>query len=114
MVQECADVMVRYTQSKRDRNHKEIESILLRCGMSVADTSALGKGFPDLVVAMNGQTFLVEIKDGALPPSARKLTPDEQKFHDAWKGKIIIICDVDEAVCFALDVRGGKRYADEK
>ena len=55
----------------------------------------------DIVVAKNGINVLVEIKDGNKPPSARKLTPDEQKFHDEWKGLIRIVETFDDVV--ALD-----------
>ena len=66
--------------------------------MSVFDTAAVGKGFPDLVVGWRGLNFLVEIKDGDKPPSARKLTVDEQAFHDAWGGEVIVADNPEDAV----------------
>jgi hypothetical protein len=49
-------------------------------------------------VGFRGNNVLVEIKDGLLPPSKRKLTPDELKFHATWLGEVVIINNVDEAI----------------
>lgn len=81
-----------------DANHAEIAKAFRRCGWSVADTSRLGSGFPDLVVARAGRTVLVEVKDGAKPPSKRKLTEDEQSFADAWHGEYRIAESVDDVL----------------
>ena len=44
-------------------------------------------------------TFLMEIKDGTKPPSARKLTAAEQKFHDEWPGdNLYIVNSIAEAL----------------
>lgn len=84
---------------KIDANQNEIVEVLRKAGLSVAITSMVGNGFPDLVVSGAAwhertgkywKTILVEIKDGDKPPSARKLTPDEKKFHDMWRGYIVI------------------------
>lgn len=73
-------------RARVDDNQREIVSALRRAGAVVAVTSALGKGFPDIVFAhpnlMGAQ--LVEIKDGSKPKSAQALTPDEQVFHAEW------------------------------
>jgi hypothetical protein len=83
---------------RTDANQTAIVSAFRKCGASVAITSALGKGFPDLVVGYRRRNFLVEIKDGSKPPSAQKLTPDETKWHDAWRGQITIIRSVDDVL----------------
>lgn len=36
----------------------------------------------------------VEVKDGSKPPSARRLTPDEEKFRMNWKGGYKIVEDL--------------------
>jgi hypothetical protein len=77
--------------ARTDANHGEIVTTFRKMGFSVADTSRLGDGFPDCVIARNGLTALVEIKDGTKPPSKRELTPDEIIFRDAWKGKYYIV-----------------------
>ena len=35
--------------------------------------------------------ILVEVKDGAKPPSARQLTDDQIEFRHAWRGDIYIV-----------------------
>jgi len=88
-------------KAKVDVNQPEIVKRYRDYGCSVAITSMLGKGFPDIIVARNSKTILVEIKDGSLPPSKRRLTKDEQKFRDSWKGCCLIIedeIDVEESL----------------
>ena len=49
----------------------------------------------------NGNTYTVEIKDGNLPPSARKLTKGEQQFKEKVESvgvKYHVITSVDEAI----------------
>ncbi len=69
-----------------DDNHAAIVSALRAVGCAVQSLAAVGKGCPDLVVGRRGQTFLLEVKDGSKPPSARKLTPDEEEWHRVWCG----------------------------
>ena len=71
---------------------------LRRLGCSVAITSGLGDGFPDVVVRRRGKNLLIEIKDGAKPPSARKLTSDQIDFHSAWRGTIVVVESVEQAL----------------
>jgi hypothetical protein len=77
--------------ARTDANHSEIIGMLRKLGFSVADTSRLGSGFPDCVIAKHGHTALVEIKDGRKPPSQRLLTEDEQAFRDSWKGQYFVV-----------------------
>jgi len=75
-------------------------------GCSVAVTSAVGAGFPDLVVGINGLNIMVEIKDGAKPPSERRLTPAQVDFHGYWRGQIVVIETVDQVIALVAAVRG--------
>lgn len=74
-----------------DANHGQIINAFRALGFSVADTSKLGAGFPDAVIARQGRTAVVEIKDGKKPPSARVLTKPEMKFRDAWSGIYLLV-----------------------
>ena len=81
-----------------DANQNEIVDALRSVGALVAITSALGNGFPDIVTAFRGRLYLVEIKDGRSPPSARKLTKPEAEFHAKWTGYVHIVNNIDEAL----------------
>lgn len=84
---------------RTDANQKEIVEKLRSLGFSVWSTHVIGKGFPDLVVGKYAMNFLIEVKDGAKPPSSQRLTEDELVFHRSWKGHVCILaspldCDV--------------------
>jgi hypothetical protein len=54
---------------------------------------------PDLLVGYRNKTALIEVKDGSKPPSARQLTPDQQKWHRKWNGgTLAVVCDVESAL----------------
>jgi Holliday junction resolvase len=81
-----------------DANQNSIVEALRECGAVVRIISQ-GGGIPDLLVGYNGYTILMEVKDGDKPPSARKLTEDEQKFFDEWIGGMLaIVNNVEEAL----------------
>jgi len=74
-----------------DANQGQIVEALRAAGYSVAITSSLGNGFPDLVVGGFGRNFILECKDGNKPPSAQKLTRDEAIWHENWRGDTMIV-----------------------
>ncbi|MEY4720068.1 MAG: hypothetical protein RL563_2686 [Pseudomonadota bacterium] len=81
--------------ARRDDNEGEIVRALRECGAQVVYIDEPC----DLIVGYKGRTILVEIKDGSKPPSARKLTPNEQKFHDEWTGgELHVITSVSQAL----------------
>lgn len=84
--------------AKPDANQTEIVEAYRAIGASVAVTSQLGNGFPDLVVGFRGRNWLIEIKDGTQPPSKRRLTPAEKKFHEAWRGQVDVVNNITEAL----------------
>lgn len=87
--------------AKVDANHADVVRALRSIGCGVLDLSAVGKGCPDLLVVWPTAPFrqeLFEVKDGAKPPSARKLTPDQERFHAMWRGPIHVVTSPDEAL----------------
>ena len=76
---------------RTDSNHKEILEHIRKRGATAFSTHAIGKGFPDIVMGYEGRNYLIEVKDGSKPPSARKLTEAEVLFHEKWKGKVHIV-----------------------
>lgn len=82
--------------NKVDSNQPMMVAALRHLGYSVAVTSAIGKGFPDIVVGYNDANLVVEIKDPGKPPSKRKLTDDEEKWQSAWRGSVIVAETTDD------------------
>lgn len=84
---------------KVDDNQKTlVKQIRQLPGVTVRHTHTIGEGFPDLAIGFRGTTYLAEVKDPTKPPSARKLTPDEEKFHAEWTGQIAIIQTIDDVI----------------
>lgn len=89
------------TWKKSDLNQQSIVDQLRKRYFSVAIISEVGGGIPDLIVGRGGKNLLVEIKNPNRPPNTQKLTPDEQEFHDTWKGKVIIAKTLEDIIkCF--------------
>jgi len=82
--------------SKIDSNHESIVRSLRKVGARVLSLAAVGKGCPDLLVYRAGRLYLLEVKDGAKPPSARKLTPDQVRFHKLWP--VTVVTSIEEAI----------------
>ena len=81
--------------AKVDDNQSEIVALFRKLGWSVLIISQL-KNCCDIIVSKNGRTVAIEIKDGAKPPSARKLSDGEIKFRDMWQGEYsLVICNDD-------------------
>jgi len=84
--------------SKIDVTQPAIVQTFRQMGARVQVLSFVGKGFPDLLICYRGTLALVEVKDGDKSASRRRLTPDEQAWHDEWEGApLYIIASVDEA-----------------
>lgn len=81
-----------------DDNQSEIVKAFRKLGATVTPTHMIGQGFPDIVVGYCGVNYLIEIKDGSKVPSQRKLTTDEQDWHDNWKGSVDIVESVSDVV----------------
>lgn len=92
-------------RSKRvDRNQPEIVAGFRKYGFTVFHTHEVGNGFPDIAISRRNKTTLVEIKDGKLSPSARKLTPAESHFHTIWQDKVYIVESMDDVEKLAKEL----------
>jgi Holliday junction resolvase len=99
--------------AKVDDNQEEIVKALRAVGATVQTLAAVGKGVPDLLVGYQGQTILVEVKDGKKSPSERRLTEDQLKWHGAWNGgPLAIVTDV-EGAWRAIGLLKGKNENDQ-
>jgi hypothetical protein len=56
---------------------------LRRAGCFVVDLAGVGDSCPDALVGFRGRWVLLELKNGELPPSARKLRPGQAQFFAA-------------------------------
>jgi hypothetical protein len=90
-----------------DDNQAEIVEALRRVGASVQSIAKVGAGCPDLLVGYRRRTFLLEVKDGKKPLSARKLTPLETKWQRMWTGWPVEIVNSVEEALFAIGALGG-------
>jgi Holliday junction resolvase len=71
--------------AKKDDNQRSIVRDLVTIGFSVWETHQLGSGKPDLVIALRGETAVVEIKS-----EKGKLNEQQSDFFKLWQGKKIV------------------------
>lgn len=95
--------------AKVDANQPAIMAALRQAGATVYSLAAVGDGMPDLLVGYAGKTALCEVKDGSKPPSARQLTPDQQRWHQTWQGGTLAVVPDVEAALRVLAVMKGSR-----
>jgi hypothetical protein len=90
-----------------DSNQAEIVEALRGIpGCTVAITSAVGGGFPDLLVGYRGFNFCFEIKDPTKPTADQSLTDDQKKWHANWRGQVTTVYGVLDIINF---ITGGYR-----
>jgi hypothetical protein len=88
--------------ARRDDNEQAIIKAMRAEGAYVKAIN--DEGTFDLLVGYMGTsdrfyTLLIEVKDGAKPPSTRRLTDAEAKFHNEWPGENLhIVNSVEEAL----------------
>ncbi len=80
-----------------DENQPDAVDYLRGAGYGVRITSAVGGGFPDLVVARERFTALVELKNPDKPKRDQRLTLPEQAFHNTWPGVVITATSGEDA-----------------
>ena len=84
--------------AKVDANHALIVGALMSCGCEVQSLAAVGNGVADLLVhhVASHRLFLIEVKDGNKPPSARRLRPAQVEWHKRWP--VTVVENVQQAV----------------
>lgn len=83
---------------KLDANHLEIKNALLEAGRPVFDSGHMGSGLSDLITThVDGHVIFVEVKRNG-PPSARKLTPAEEKFRKKFPQAHVVVQTKSEAL----------------
>lgn len=74
--------------AKVDANQTEIVDCFKKMGCSVLSLAAVGRGVPDLLVAINGITWLVEVKSGK---SKENLL--QREWAENWLGARALVRD---------------------
>lgn len=78
---------------------------LRKIGAVVTPLHAVGKGVSDLLVSFRQKWLVMEVKDGAKPPSARKLTKDEERWIGEQRAPVYIVTSPIEAVDIAMRIQ---------
>jgi Holliday junction resolvase len=71
-----------------DKNHPEIVETFRKLGASVLSLAPLGRGIPDLLVAIGGVTWLIEIKS-----KKGKENDLQLEWAENWKGARAVVRD---------------------
>ena len=71
-----------------DKNHPEIVEAFRKLGASVLSLAPLGRGIPDLLVAIGGVTWLVEIKS-----KKGKENDLQLEWAENWRGARAVVRD---------------------
>jgi len=87
-------------RAKKDNNQDSIvKALRMIPGLSVAITSQLGNGFPDLVIGYKSKNYLIELK----LTNKSKLTPDEVRFLKNWCGHYAV-CSLLEEILILIGI----------
>lgn len=73
--------------------------------ISVQSLAMVGAGCPDILVGIDGLNILLEVKDGEKCESRRELTEYQRKWHKWWRGSVVKVSSLAEAI----EVIGGMR-----
>lgn len=84
------------TRPKVDLNQKDIVNDLRKLGFTVLLLNRVKNGCPDILIGKGEINFLVEIKT----TKKDKLTEDEFKFFETWKGQKCVATTTEEVVEF--------------
>lgn len=93
-----------------DANHRLVVKALRDAGILVKSLAGVGDGCADLLTAFRGVLVLLEVKDGSLPPSARKLTKAEAEFVATWPC-VYVVTSPEEAVRVVIEAANPERAA---
>ena len=68
-----------------------VDALCAAPDVSVFSLAGVAAGCPDLLVGIQGVTHLVEVKDGAKPPSRRTCTPEQRRWIERWRGAPVVV-----------------------
>lgn len=79
--------------AKVDANQEQVVSALRAAGATVQSLAPIGRGCPDLLVALRQQMYLMEVKDGNGKPNEMQL-----KWHAAWGAPVHVVYGPEDAL----------------
>ena len=94
------------THKKKDANHAGVSAIMTACGALVIDCTAAPRLGFDAIAIHHGKIAFIEVKDGTLPASKRKLTTNEmtQRMRiTTHGGEYVVLLDEEQAQCWCED-----------
>lgn len=81
--------------AKVDANQAAVVSALEAAGASVQSLAPIGKGCPDLLVALRGQMWLLEVKNRK---ARGQLEEAQKRWHEAWRAPVFTVYEPDDAL----------------
>lgn len=75
--------------ARKDANEAALRARWEAIGGSWLPITPIKGGEPDALLGFRGQHVLVELKDGAKPPSARRLRKNQIEWHRRWCGGLV-------------------------
>lgn len=85
-----------------DQNHKDVVAAFRALGAEVISLADLGGGVPDLLVGLDGASYLVEVKQ-----PRGTLRPDQEAFMEIWPAPVSVVRDVDDVIAMVTRLRRG-------
>lgn len=97
--------------AKVDANQAEVVVALQKAGASVTSLAAVGGGVPDLLVSWGGRWYVLEVKDGARPPSRRRVRANQAAWHDQQRAEVHVVLSPEDALRALGMIVSPSRYA---
>ena len=94
-----------------DENQPTIVKGLRDLGASVQPLHSIGEGCPDLAVGFRGQNYFLEVKDPLKPRRDQMLTPHQVKWHGGWKGRVVVVKSLRDALVEIGAIQGEIEHA---
>jgi hypothetical protein len=96
---ECYRTMGKGRRSSKDHNHNEIAEVFTKHGAVVIDTSAIGDGFPDMMVLYRGEISMIEVKNPKTQYGRKGLNQRQRAMvEEGWP--VEVLRTIDEAMAF--------------
>lgn len=93
---------------RTDGNQQQIMDAYRALGVAVLDLHEVGRGCPDLLVAIAGRSDLVEVKT-----AGGTFTPAEREFAERWPKAVVVVRSVADVEQHVAEMRAAGARGDE-